>query len=178
LILYAVAFVMGYIIFAEPRLQRAITGQRRAALTLAVGLFLTHELILAYADAALVTRTISALLVRCTRASITWFLLVAILGYAQRYLAVDGPMLRYLNEACFPIYVLHMPIMSALAFFITAWPAPIILMFPTLVAVTAIATFTIYELAVHRIPAMRIVFGMKPRREKATPAPSTLDKLA
>jgi peptidoglycan/LPS O-acetylase OafA/YrhL len=168
LVLYAVAFVLGYIIFAEPRWQRALTSQRRPALALAVGLFVVYELILASSDAALVTTPLGALLIRCARAYITWLLLVAILGYAQRYLALDSPTLRYLNEACFPIYVLHMPIMSARAFFITRWPAPIIVTFPTLVAATATATFAIYEFAVRRVPAMRVLFGMKPRRVKAT----------
>lgn len=164
LVLYAVAYVLGYIIFAEPRLRQAIIGERQLALALAIGLFVAHELILASSGASLAASPLGALLIRLARAYITWFLLAAILGYAQRYLAADGRALRYLNEACFPIYVLHMPIMSALAYFITRWPAPIIVTFPALVIATTLGVFGVYEFAVRRVPAMRVIFGMKPRR--------------
>lgn len=71
---------------------------------------------------------------------------------------------RYLNEAVLPVYVLHLPVIVAIAFVIVEWPAPILVKFPALVLASLTVTMAAYELLVRRILPMRLLFGMKPGR--------------
>ena len=49
-----------------------------------------------------------------------------------------------------PFYLLHEPVIVAVAWFIVRWPAPIGVKYPVLVAMSFTATLVIYELAVLR----------------------------
>jgi hypothetical protein len=69
-----------------------------------------------------------------------------------------------LNEAAFPVYVPHMPVLTALAFSIVRWNAPILAQFALVIAGTAVVTFAVYEIIVRRLRLTRFLFGLKPRR--------------
>ena len=91
-------------------------------------------------------------------------------GFATRYLAASTPLLRSLNEACFPLYVLHMPILTILAYFIVRWEAPGIAQFVILVALTGLATFALYKTCIQRITLMCFLFGLRPSTLPSRPS--------
>jgi glucan biosynthesis protein C len=161
LVLYAAAFALGYIIYSDARLQRAAVRYRILALAQALALIALHEGTLAVAGDHLTSALWGALLIRCLRGYITCCLLIAILGFAQRYLAMDGAVLRYLNEASYPVYILHMPILTVLGFYLVRWQVPIAATFALLLIATACLTFALYEGIVRRVPLARFLFGIK-----------------
>jgi len=63
-----------------------------------------------------------------------------------------------------PFYLLHEPVIVAAAWFIVRWNAPVLLQYAALVAGSFAATLALYDLAVRRVPAARLLLGMKPRR--------------
>ena len=69
----------------------------------------------------------------------------------------------YANQAVLPFYLLHEPVIVALAWIIVRWHAPTLAKYPALVAVSFTATLAIYELAVRRYRLTRLLFGMKTR---------------
>jgi peptidoglycan/LPS O-acetylase OafA/YrhL len=164
LVLFAAAFVVGYVLFADARFPETLVRARVPSLLLALVLLALHEIALAILGQRLTGTSWGAFAILAVRGYITWFGLVAILGFARRYLAVDTAALRYLNEAAFPIYVLHMPILTALAFYIVRWDAPILAQFALVIAGTAVVTFAVYEIIVRRFRLTRFLFGLKPRR--------------
>lgn len=161
LVLYAAAFLLGYLIYSDPRWQRAVVSARMVALAQALALIALHEGTLAVAGDYLASAPWGALMIRILRGYITGCLLIAILGFAQRHLARDGAVLRYLNEASYPVYVLHMPILTVLGFYIVRWPAPMVVQFVLLIVATAGVTFAVYEGIVRRVPLVRFLFGIK-----------------
>jgi glucans biosynthesis protein C len=70
----------------------------------------------------------------------------------------------YAGQAVLPFYLLHEPVIVAVAWIIVRWHAPILLKYPVLVAVSFTSTLVIYELAVRRYRITRLLFGMKPRQ--------------
>lgn len=70
--------------------------------------------------------------------------------------------LAYLGAAALPIYILHQPIVVAVAYFVVRWQAPILVKYVTIVAATFVILFAIYELMVRRTRATRLILGMRP----------------
>jgi peptidoglycan/LPS O-acetylase OafA/YrhL len=93
----------------------------------------------------------------------TWCCVAAILGYAIRYASSSNAALRYLNEAGYPIYVLHMPILTALGYYLLPLALPILPKYALLLVVTFSATFAVYHFAVRSVTPVRLLFGMGSR---------------
>lgn len=91
--------------------------------------------------------------------SVSWML--AILGFGALYLNQPSKMLSYLSAAVYPIYIIHLPIQTALSYLLfplelSAWIKLILL-----VSGTFAVSFTLYELVLKRISWIRPLFGMK-----------------
>jgi len=97
----------------------------------------------------------------------TWLVIVGALGAGRRWLDAPSPALSYLAEGSYPVYILHQTVIVLLAFVIitlpVAWQAQWALLFVASVALT----FALYEGA-RRVPPLRFVLGMKPKRKLAS----------
>jgi glucans biosynthesis protein C len=69
---------------------------------------------------------------------------------------------HYGNEAVLPFYVLHEPVIVAVAWVIVRWPAPLLVKYLSVVAASFILTLALYEGLVRRFQLARLLFGMKP----------------
>jgi glucan biosynthesis protein C len=72
---------------------------------------------------------------------------------------------RYANEAVLPFYVLHEPVIVAMAWIIVRFDAPIVAKYIALVIVSFAGTLLLYETLVRRFRVPRLLFGMKPPRD-------------
>jgi hypothetical protein len=117
-----------------------------------------------------------------------WLWLVAILGLLTRRRrqaqAADRPrrtsrVAGYAAESVLPVYVLHQPVLVAIAFYIVGWHLHPLAKYLGISFGTLIAVFAIYDLLVRRTPITRFLFGMRPAGHPATPArgpdPAVLD---
>jgi peptidoglycan/LPS O-acetylase OafA/YrhL len=105
-----------------------------------------------------------------------WFCLVAILGFLDRPArppAGDVPPPRrvsaYLAVAALPLYVLHQPIVVAVAYRVVPWDAPIPVEWAVIVVISLILLLAIYDLLVRRTAVTRFLFGMRPATQPADP---------
>lgn len=161
LILYAVAFVLGFMLVPNITFRSAVIRYRTHMLVLGVLLLAFHEVVLGLFGAQVLSGPLALSLVRLLRGIITWCLLAGALGFASLYLTRGTPLLRSLSEACFPLYVLHMPILTVLAFYVVRWDTPVLIKFVTLIVLTTLVTFALYQGIVRRVPVMRLLFGLK-----------------
>ncbi|MCK6103670.1 DUF998 domain-containing protein [Brevundimonas sp. EYE_349] len=98
-----------------------------------------------------------------------WATIVAILGFGSRHLrARGGPVLNYLTQATFPLYLAHQTILVAAVWIIrpAALPAGLEALF--LVAATFLGSLAVYEV-VRRIPSIRPLWGLKPLDDRPWP---------
>jgi surface polysaccharide O-acyltransferase-like enzyme len=92
------------------------------------------------------------------------FAIIALVGYGTKYLNRGGKVLTYLNEACFPIYILHQTVLIAVAYYVLTYlHAPIAAQAAVIILVTAVLTFALYE-GIKRVPPLRFLFGIKKRQ--------------
>jgi surface polysaccharide O-acyltransferase-like enzyme len=79
----------------------------------------------------------------------------------------------YLSEAILPLYILHQPIVVAVAFGVVRWEAPIPVKYLALVTASLVLTFTVYDQFVRRARVTRFLFGLRPQAvPNPAPAPT------
>jgi peptidoglycan/LPS O-acetylase OafA/YrhL len=87
--------------------------------------------------------------------------IIAVFAFGHKYLDRPGKALRYLSEAAYPVYIVHMIVLylgSMLLFPLDMAPP---LQFVFLLAFTGIGCFILYELVIRRINFLRPLFGLK-----------------
>jgi hypothetical protein len=104
-----------------------------------------------------------------------WCLVVAILGLLDRRslrtaprrddatLVPDGPgrrLYRYLALAALPLYVLHQPIVVAVAYGVVRWNTSMGIKYLAIVTISMILTIAAYDLLVRRTRLTRYLFGV------------------
>jgi hypothetical membrane protein len=98
-----------------------------------------------------------------------WATIVAILGFGSRHLrARGGPVLNYLTQATFPLYLAHQTILVAAVWIIRPATLPAGLEALFLVAATFLGSLAVYEV-VRRIPPIRPLWGLKPLDDRPWP---------
>ncbi|WP_374600049.1 acyltransferase family protein [Brevundimonas sp.] len=91
-----------------------------------------------------------------------WAVIAAILGYGSRYLRqASGPVLRYLVDATFTLYLAHQTVLVVAVWFIRPANLHAPLEATALVGITFGVSLLIYEI-VKRVPLIRPLWGLKP----------------
>ena len=86
--------------------------------------------------------------------------IIALVGYGKKYLNRGGKVLSYLNQACFPIYILHQTVLIGIAYFVLHLQVTIGVQAVLIISATVVLTFALYE-AIKRIPPLRFLLGIK-----------------
>jgi surface polysaccharide O-acyltransferase-like enzyme len=89
-----------------------------------------------------------------------WSVIVALVGFARRWITRDGPWRRYLTDAIFPYYIIHQTVIIVVAHHLQALRLPLGAEMSLLAVVTLAACVATYEL-VRRIDVLRPLFGLK-----------------
>lgn len=87
--------------------------------------------------------------------------LLALLGYAKKYLRKENKFLKYATEAVYPFYILHQTVMLVIGYYIIQLPIGLLPKFILVVIATFGGSLLIYELLIKRYNFMRILFGLK-----------------
>jgi surface polysaccharide O-acyltransferase-like enzyme len=86
--------------------------------------------------------------------------MVAILGFARRWLTADSAARRYLTDAIFPYYIVHQTAIIMIAHALHGQHLAAWLEASIVIAGTAVACVLTYEI-VRRIPILRPLFGLR-----------------
>jgi peptidoglycan/LPS O-acetylase OafA/YrhL len=120
------------------------------------------------------------MLFRATFGVTGWVWLVAILGFAQRPVrdsppAGEGAESRsarlgaWGNEAALPLYVIHQPVIVAIAFTVVGWTAPSIVKYIVIVTASFGICVVVYEWLIRPFRPTRFLFGMTSTRTPRGP---------
>ena len=100
-----------------------------------------------------------------------WCWTFAITGAALRFLAGHHPAIRYVADASYWIYLVHLPLVCALQVWVGDWPLPWGLKYPCIVAASLALLLLSYQGLVRPTPIGRLLNGRTyPRRGTGTPA--------
>jgi glucan biosynthesis protein C len=157
-------FVSGYLLFAHPGFARAI--RRDWAILLAVAVITT----IAAAGVALAVDSFDMeAAARTPQEFLIWALVVVngwswttfMLYVGMRYLDFTNRVLQYGQQAVLPFFLLHQPVIIAIAFYVVQWDQGIPVKLAVVLLGSFAATMAIYELVIRRVGFLRFLFGMK-----------------
>lgn len=151
-------FIMGFLIGTQEGFRRAIRHWSKAAmgLALSLGLILTFGFWLPdYTMSAGLEAAYEFL-----NTAYSWSALVAIFGYADRYLNRPSAALSYANRAVYPFYILHQTVIICLAYPLTNWTLAPAAKFLLLVTGTFCICWVLYEGLIRRWKVTQLLFGM------------------
>jgi uncharacterized protein (DUF2147 family)/fucose 4-O-acetylase-like acetyltransferase len=151
---YSVFLLAGSLLACHPALERAVDREWKRSL--AVGLGTTGLLLLAVLG---IVPGPAILLAGSAVAG--WCLVIGAVGLARRHLAGSGPVLRYLSESAFPVYVLHQAAIVVPGYFIVRLALGIAPKFVLLVVVAVATTLATYEWLVRPFAGPRFLLGMR-----------------
>jgi glucans biosynthesis protein C len=160
---YLLFFIWGYLIFSNTKILEIIKKIRWVSLaTAAVGLAC---MIIIFLD-VLVDRESnfgSAMFAasQLTEAVTTWGLLLAFIGFGNRFLNFNNRFLLYANQAVLPFYILHQTVIVSIGFYVVQWNTGIGIKYLAISTSSFVVIMIIYESIVRRINAVRFLFGMR-----------------
>jgi hypothetical protein len=168
---YVTVFLAGFLLARAELFWDAIERQRRLALSLAAAIFLSFLVLRWSRDAAtppsLVLRLYGGIAYGCYQ----WFCIVAVLGFARRWLTADSTVRRYLTDAIFPYYIVHQTAIIVIAHALHGRDLSASLEAAIVIFGTLAACMLTYEI-VRRITILRPLFGLRLEASgKLSPAP-------
>jgi peptidoglycan/LPS O-acetylase OafA/YrhL len=171
--LYFIAyFILGYLLVADSRFEKAIDRHKAVALVLGPVLYL----FVAYFEVTGYPWRNPSWLVPVIVAYIVgfapWFFVVAILGYGRRFLTSNNKFLKYTGEASYPYYILHQTIIVIVGFYVVQWQLGIAVKYVLILVAATAVTALLYELLVRRFNLFRFLFGLKPLKKEKQPVPA------
>lgn len=168
LLVYAGYFVAGYVLCADSRFFAAIARDRRFALRAGFLMIVAINVLRWNGIEPPWTYSPARIAYLVLLAANAWCWILAILGYGRQYLNRDHRWRAAINEAVYPMYVLHQTVTVMLAYYIVRTPDPLVLKYAGVVLGTVALSLGLYAFAVRPYRVMRVLFGMElPRRRDA-----------
>lgn len=172
---YGTLFVYGFVIFSDERFSRALKRHAKAALILGL---ITSAIFLAITFTGRVPvagYNLTWTLFMILKGFNAWFWCVTVLGFGSKYLNFHRRALPYANDAVYPVYVLHLPVATVLAYWVVQWNIGAVAQFAVITLCTLAASVCIYEFIIRRTSVTRFLFGLKPKKPEraASSAPAT-----
>jgi glucans biosynthesis protein C len=161
---YFCYFLLGYALTAAPFLWDAIEQQRRHAVQAAIGCLLVMNYVRWNGLEPESLRGVTALLALSAAHGFFW--VMALAGYARRYLNRNSPLLAWANEAVYPVYILHQTVIVTLAYYVLPLGDGIGLKFAFLAAASLGLTLLAYEYFIRPYETARLLFGLRPARQR------------
>lgn len=156
----AITLLWGFVFASETRLLDVLTRRRKEFLG---GLILCYALTILFRETSLLlgfdveTRRV---ILTCLSSLFGLFGIFALIGYARQKLNFDHPLLRYLNEAVLPFYIVHQTIMIAIGYYVIQTPWNLWIKFAVVALGTFAGTWLSYEM-IRRTALTRFLFGVK-----------------
>jgi uncharacterized protein (DUF2147 family) len=153
---YSVYLLAGFLLARHPELDEHVQAERTRSLVVALGA-------MGVLLAAVVTGITAPSVVLAGSAVAGWCFVVALLGFTRRWCTASGPVLQWLSESAFPVYVLHQAAIVIPGSLVIRLPIGIAAKFTLLVLVSVALTLSVYHWVVRRFALTRIALGMKPQ---------------
>ena len=170
---YTTFFVYGFLIFSDERLSRAIERHAWAALTLGVLTSALYLFIFFTGRAPHPAYNLPWSLYMVLRGFNKWFWCVAVLGLGAKYLNFNHRLLPFANEAVYPVYVLHLPVATLIAYWVVGWNVWPVAQLCVITLGTLAVSVCVYAFIIRQTNLTRFLFGLKPK--KVTRAGGDLD---
>jgi peptidoglycan/LPS O-acetylase OafA/YrhL len=158
-----VFFVAGYVLYSDERLTRAIRRDWPISLALAL---LTTALILSStlsgigASPSDISNDLDVVLQWTVLSVNGWPWALVILSMGMRYLDFRNRLLEYGQSAIMPLFLLHQPVIIAIAYHVVQWNVGLVVKLPVVLLGSLAVTLAIFEGLIKRVGSLRAFFGI------------------
>jgi glucans biosynthesis protein C len=173
---FIVFLIMGFVTASHPNYQKMFNKYRLPALIAIIILVPAWEIILYHTQISTSFSPID-IFKAFLRSLNTWLTLIVILGYGNKFLNFSHKFVPYMNEASFPIYIIHQSVLVVVGYFILKFKIGVFLEYLLIMAVTFIISVMIYEFIIKRIPLTRWIFGVKIKIPIISKKSTTFEKI-
>ncbi|TAL33629.1 MAG: acyltransferase [Spirochaetes bacterium] len=157
---YFSVFILGGVFMTDGRFRQAVDRQLKAAVALGIALVALNYLFpLQYQEEWSWQWMALGTLYILSR----WVWVLVFIGAGRRLLVRTNKVLDYAAEAAYPFYILHLPVVTMVTYFVIRFETVIAVKYAVIVLVAIGLTLAVYEVFVKRIRLMRFLFGMKPQ---------------
>ena len=157
---YATVFLLGFLLARAEAFWDAIERQRHLALLLAAAAFLSF-LVSRWSGGSTTPPSLGLQLYGgVAYGCYQWLCIVAVLGFARRWLTADSAARRYLTDAIFPYYIVHQTAIIMIAHALQGRDLPAWLEASIVISGTLAVCVLTYEI-VRRITILRPLFGLR-----------------
>jgi len=170
---YITFFIYGYLFCADGRFWQAVDRHKVWALIMALMMTAADAYVELSERVPPLGYSPANILFTCLRCFTTWFWILAILGYARKFLSFTNRFLKYGNEAVLPFYILHQTIIIIIGYFVIQWDINVYLKY-LIVATLSFATIMLLYEGIKRTNATRFIFGMRLKKKQPNAVPSTI----
>ena len=157
---YGTTFLFGFLFAKAKGVWSAIARLRWPALSLAVAIFGSFLVLRGYQTPGVPASMAVKIYGATAYGSYQWFCIIAVLGFAQRWLNRDSAARRYLTDAVFPYYIVHQTAIILIAHQLKGLGLSAGLEAAIVIGGTAITCAATYEV-VRRIQLLRPLFGLR-----------------
>mgnify|MGYP002628908150 CR=1 FL=1 len=88
------------------------------------------------------------------------------IGFAKQYLNKNNKLRKLANEAVYPFYLLHQPIIVGVAYYMVKWDVSVVSKVLLITLTSLLLTISIYWFLIRPFNALRLIFGMKMNRKE------------
>lgn len=161
---YLLFFLAGLILLPRKQIVEAAVAQRRIYLAETIVfttiMFSIPSILKSYETTKMVYSALEII--------ISWTCTVAVIGYAKKHLDFDSPLRKTVNEAIYPFYLLHQPLLVIMGYYFTRTGMADWIKALTIMSTSLFAFILIYRYLIRPYRITRIMFGMKIQRKKKT----------
>ncbi|WP_066305002.1 acyltransferase family protein [Bacillus sp. FJAT-29814] len=152
---FLVIFIMGFITSSQPSYQKMFNRVR--------GMGLVVLLVTVPLWVFLLTKDFqgAGFLLAVLKTFNLWLTLIVLLGYGNKFLNFKHKAIPYMNEAAFPVYIIHQSVLVVMGYFILKLNLGNILAFLIIMVLTFVISLLIYEFIIKRLAILRWAFGVK-----------------
>jgi glucans biosynthesis protein C len=157
IVYYLIFFLSGFILLSNKKMVESIRKQKYS--------FLTESVIATVALFTIPYMTGSEKIGNMSwyilEAFVAWSCALTAIGFAKQYLNKNNKFRKYANEAIYPFYLLHQPVIVVMAYFMVQWDIAIVWKVALISLSSFGITVAIYWFLIRPFNVVRFIFGMK-----------------
>jgi hypothetical protein len=162
-LMFITVFIFGFIIASDEKFGEAIDRHWKAGLVIGLIIAVTLSLINVVPLQTGLNQASAYVIKMILRGMCIWFCLIGFLGFGKRFLNREGILINYAREAALPVYILHLPMVVVIGFYVIKFDFPIWSQYFVITIISLISSVLLYEIGVRRINFFKFFLGLKKR---------------
>ena len=167
---YVIFFMSGFVLLPVRNITEAMRKYRLWYLTEVIAVTFVLFKVAYIVESEIFSDTIRDVSSIC----LAWSCGITAIGFAKQYLNRNSELRRLANEAIYPFYLLHQPVIVVTGYFITQWDIAVLLKAVIIMISSFTITVTLYWFFIRPFNPLRVIFGMKKLRKEKEEAVITL----